>query len=158
VVCFTFSWMLVLSLLSISWKLWFHGSRVAQRCTSLKAWSNFPKCSSAWHRRYRALMSLESMSMAREGRTDRSAGRQVPGCRLPLPTPLPQLQELCLHVYLRDHPLHNSLAHTIPLPMAHTVGACILPWTGISLLLQAARQPGSSSTKTLLFLPKIHSL
>lgn len=63
----TFSWMLVLSLLSVSWKFWFRGSRVAQRCTSLKAWSSFPRCSSAWHRRYRALMSEELMSIANEG-------------------------------------------------------------------------------------------
>lgn len=63
----TCSWMLVLSLRSVSWKFWFLGSRVAQRCTSLNAWSNLPRRSSAWHRRYNALMSVELMSMATEG-------------------------------------------------------------------------------------------
>lgn len=79
--------MLVLSLRSVSWKFWFLGSRVAQRCTSLNAWSNLPRCSSAWHRRYKALMSAELMSMATDGR---QADPQGAGLHTTLPLPLPR--------------------------------------------------------------------
>lgn len=61
----TLDWMSALSLRSVSRKVLFFGSMVAHLCTSLKAKSSFPSFSRAWQRRYKALISAASTSIAK---------------------------------------------------------------------------------------------